>query len=141
MLLSCLVNSGRTQEFELVLKGRSADFPSARFSERGAAGGTRPPRGGVVLRGYPGPRGPAAREDPSTERLRAGLSSPAQAAGAVPAASLPPDFPSSTHEADLRLFPDFYLIFFLIEVVALFAMAVVQTGSGSIETDLSSSKV
>lgn len=88
-----------------------------------------------------GSRGPAAREDPSTASLRAGLGSPAQAAGAVPATALPPDFPSSTHQAGLRPFPDFYLIFFFIEVVALFAMAVVQTGSGSIETDLSSSKV
>lgn len=52
----------------------------------------------------------------------------------------PPGHLHSTHQAALQGFPGFFLLL-LFEVVALFAMTVVQTSSGTIETVLYSSKV
>lgn len=85
--------------------------PNPRPAFRGGAVGEAPCPWRGRAPGVPG--APRRGRTPSTERRRAGLGSPAQAAGAVPATPLPPDFPSSTHQAGLRSFPDFYLILLL----------------------------
>lgn len=91
---------------------------------------------------------PAAREEPPPLPFPKGTElGPAPQPGlgpvrAPPGLSLtPPRAPAQHTPSSLAGVSWLFYLFIIIEVVALFAMAVVQTGSGTIETDLSSSKV
>lgn len=97
----CSAYSGSTQQCEVVFKRRSPPSPLRSARPLFAAGGNRAP-------GVPGDGGTPPPRDPEL-----GWALPPKPPGLSLPTPLPSDFPSSTHQAGLRPFPDVYLILLL----------------------------